>query len=395
MSPAELERSYRLLDLEPSASREEIRGAYRVLVNVWHPDRFRHDAGLAAKAQEKLRTINLAYAAIRDAPLGPARPVARTFRARPRPAVAVEPAPVDAQGAAEWTAVGRRLTANPGRLRADGEGLAWSDIANLNDFLEGIKAFREALKRDPGCVEAWYGLGLAHLALPEYDHAIRAFEKTVSLNRDHAPAWIGLGSACAERGWHDRAAGAFQEVVRVRPRDASAWYALGSARGQLKEIEPAVAAFRRAVEIHPDFAEAWLALGRALAFPGPDGRVEPEEALAAFRHAARLRPELAEAWHLLGTTLSGLGRHREAVTALQHAVRLQPDSAESWYSLGVAWRYAPNVRASREVREAYARLKRLDPAEATRLRELLPYSMRLSLLAFLPRVDGDAASARG
>jgi hypothetical protein len=32
---------------------------------------------------------------------------------------------------------------------------------------------------------------------------------------------------------------------------------------------------------------------------------------------------------------------------------------------------------------------------ASRLRELLPYSMRLSLLAFPPRVDSDAAPLRG
>ena len=37
---------------------------------------------------------------------------------------------------------------------------------------------------------------------------------------------------------------------------------------------------------------------------------------------------------------------------------------------------------------------RLAPEEASRLRELLPYTMRLSLLAFLPRFDRGSAELR-
>ncbi len=394
MPDQEVERSYRLLEVTPGASREEIRSTYLALVNVWHPDRFQHDATLQAKAVAKLQAINVAFAAIRDAPLA-----SRAAGAAPQPAgrsTAVAPSKPNAgaRSAAEWAALGWRLTADHGRLRADGERLAWADITDLGRFLEGVRAFREALKLDPRLPDAWYGLGLAQLAQGEYALAVEALEKVVRFSRDHARAWLTLGSAAAERGWYEKAANAFDEVVRLRPRDAAAWYALGSARTQTGETERSQRAFRRAVEIDPDLAEGWHALGVSLAFPGPDGQVEPEEALAAFRQAVRLRPDLAEGWHGVGATLSGLGRHDEAIEPLQQAVRLRPDSAEFWYSLGVAARYATTTKATRAVREAYARLKRLEPAAASRLRELLPYSMRLSLLAFLPRVEGPAASVR-
>lgn len=51
---------YRILDLEPGASFEEIKRSYHELVRVWHPDRFR-DPKLRTKAEEKLKRINLAY----------------------------------------------------------------------------------------------------------------------------------------------------------------------------------------------------------------------------------------------------------------------------------------------------------------------------------------------
>ncbi len=52
---------YRILDLEPGASLEDVKCSYRELVKVWHPDRFRGDPKLQAKAEEKLKRINLAY----------------------------------------------------------------------------------------------------------------------------------------------------------------------------------------------------------------------------------------------------------------------------------------------------------------------------------------------
>jgi TPR repeat protein len=52
---------YRILDLEAGASLEEVKRSYRELVKVWHPDRFRGDPKLQAKAEEKLKRINLAY----------------------------------------------------------------------------------------------------------------------------------------------------------------------------------------------------------------------------------------------------------------------------------------------------------------------------------------------
>ena len=49
------------LGLEPGASREEVKKAYRDLSKVWHPDRFAEDPTLQQKAGEQLKAINDAY----------------------------------------------------------------------------------------------------------------------------------------------------------------------------------------------------------------------------------------------------------------------------------------------------------------------------------------------
>ena len=58
---SEINRCYRALELEPGASLEQVKQAWRELVKVWHPDRFPNDAKLQRKAQERLKEINGAY----------------------------------------------------------------------------------------------------------------------------------------------------------------------------------------------------------------------------------------------------------------------------------------------------------------------------------------------
>jgi curved DNA-binding protein CbpA len=50
-----------VLGIDPSASPEHFKQAYRDLVKVWHPDRFSHDRRLQRKAEEKIKEINDAY----------------------------------------------------------------------------------------------------------------------------------------------------------------------------------------------------------------------------------------------------------------------------------------------------------------------------------------------
>lgn len=57
-----------IFGLDSSASSKEIDNTYRILVKVWHPDRFQSDPKLKREADEKLKSINAAYAFLRSAP---------------------------------------------------------------------------------------------------------------------------------------------------------------------------------------------------------------------------------------------------------------------------------------------------------------------------------------
>ena len=56
-----METHYAVLEIEESATPEEIKNAHRLLLQVWHPDRFHQQPKLLAKAEEKTGKINKAF----------------------------------------------------------------------------------------------------------------------------------------------------------------------------------------------------------------------------------------------------------------------------------------------------------------------------------------------
>ena len=61
-----MQQHYEILGISDTCSDEELKEAYRDLVKVWHPDRFSGDPGLTLKAEERLKLVNAAYAAVRQ-----------------------------------------------------------------------------------------------------------------------------------------------------------------------------------------------------------------------------------------------------------------------------------------------------------------------------------------
>lgn len=84
----EAERYYRVLELEPGASPEEVHQGYLDLTWVWHPDRFVGHPRLQQKAQCKLQQLNEAHARLRSC-----RPIhqKRDLRTQPKSPVYAPP----------------------------------------------------------------------------------------------------------------------------------------------------------------------------------------------------------------------------------------------------------------------------------------------------------------
>ena len=62
----DIQRCFKILELDRDASPDEAKQAYKDIVNVWHPDRFSNNPRLKQKAEEKLKEVNIAYEMVKS-----------------------------------------------------------------------------------------------------------------------------------------------------------------------------------------------------------------------------------------------------------------------------------------------------------------------------------------
>lgn len=137
------ERHYRTLEVDDSATLSEIRRAYRLLVKAWHPDRFVDDEVMRAKAEERLREINIAFEALKREASEP--PPAPKKADPPPPSYPITPEPPPSS--ASWhqappaqhdyprpmqTQFGYRYTDGQGRIAIPGP------FSTAEEFSEGL-----------------------------------------------------------------------------------------------------------------------------------------------------------------------------------------------------------------------------------------------------------------
>ena len=116
---------YAILEVLPNATQEEIKEQYFLLIQAWHPDKFR-SAKQKAKAEEKSKEVNVAYTVLKDVAkraeydrqlsgqssqyVRPQRPRPAEEHRRPKPAEEKRGRPAYDWGQAERTEAERRRT---------------------------------------------------------------------------------------------------------------------------------------------------------------------------------------------------------------------------------------------------------------------------------------------
>lgn len=64
--PMSVQRYFKTLGLDQKVTAREAKDAYINLVRIWHPDQFSYDPVFKARAEEKLKEINVAYSEVRS-----------------------------------------------------------------------------------------------------------------------------------------------------------------------------------------------------------------------------------------------------------------------------------------------------------------------------------------
>jgi TPR repeat protein len=242
-------KAFQTLELGETASLEEVKQAYRLLVKVWHPDRFTGNAKLQRAAEAKMTEINLAYEllqCIKDADALYQRACDLVF----------------------------------------GRGVA-------KDSTQAVNYFRQAA--EIGHAEAEVFLGLLYQngdgVTEDGAEAVKWFREAAMHGSSTGQRSLG---ECCEKGFG----------VHQNASEAVRWYRMAAERGDRHGQEHLARCYEKGIGVQPDKAEAanWLAKAtQLLRKEAEKGNREAQAELAdRYRDGAGVARDNVEAanWYL-------------------------------------------------------------------------------------------------
>jgi tetratricopeptide (TPR) repeat protein len=253
------------------------------------------------------------------------------------------------------------------------------------------RAFREAVAREPGSVEAHLALGdflvmrrdpagaerafraaaeiapigsparvkLAdfHLLLRKPDEARAILTEITERSPDFLPAWRRLAEmAFAERKWSESVK-ALDTVLRKSPEDLDARFLRGRVHLALRETSEAILEFQRVLRTEPRLAPARFQLGVAHIQAG-----NLQQAKTELREAVTISPGFTEAVLLLAELSVQTGAPQAAIEEIEKLLARQPRPGPAVYmALGAAYLAGREPVKATEAYRKFAELVKGDP----------------------------------
>ena len=187
----------------------------------------------------------------------------------------------------------RNIEAHDAYLR----GLALWQQRGGDNIWEAVKQFQLSAQADPQFAEAYAGLALAYVILPDYSARI-TYDDALALTRDNAERALSLDPSLPE-----------------------SYVALGYLADGDRRRETAHALFRRAIALRPSYATAYQWLGNSL---WAGGQLEQGEAM--LQRATALDPRSAVIANNHGMVLIAMSRFDDAKSLCAPFLKSDPDN---------------------------------------------------------------------
>ncbi|MCJ7615369.1 MAG: tetratricopeptide repeat protein [Desulfobacterales bacterium] len=362
----DIQRYFEILELDSKASPDEVKQAYRDLVNVWHPDRFPGNPRLKQKAEEKLKEINEAYER------------ALSF-------LSSEGESLPSEGESEKTT--SQFYSNQetsGETSAASQIRPWVrclarsiDYLLFGFFLISINVNRTLSKFDipiiifPALlIFIWIFVEAGFLSIFGTTPGKWLLRTRVVNIFQHKPDFLSalrrsLSVWCNGMGVGIPFITPITMVIsyyKLRRERHAVWDLDGGffvkhskisismallavlffiifsflntykMQRQIKIVVQDMAGYKRAIQARSDYAETSYKKGAVYAELG-----RYEEAIESYKQAISGKPDYTEASYKLGAVYAELGRYEEAIESYKQVIRSKPDYAEVQYSLGFSY----------------------------------------------------------
>ena len=200
-------------------------------------------------------------------------------------------------------------------------------------YAEALTYFQRTVRLLPKVAEAWYNIGLCHLALGRPDSSLEFFKLSRKHgNRQEVDYMFGVGYSSLDE--YATALPYYQRLYDDKRKDPSFLFNYAAALERTGAFDKAVEAFRQLLRRDPANASAQNYLGYMFAEHGQN----LDEAKVLIEMALAAEPDNAYYIDSMGWVYFQLGRIEEARASLERAVELMPGDATLRDHLGDIYR---------------------------------------------------------
>jgi tetratricopeptide (TPR) repeat protein len=177
------------------------------------------------------------------------------------------------------------------------------------------KAYQQALRIDPKCVEAHRGLAQVYAADNEVENAISTYQGAVRVAPKDAGLWFDLGIMHSRRQEWKLAIDALTNAAELNPDNRQYANVLGFCLARAGQYEQSLTYFTQVV----GEAKAHFNVGRMMLHVG-----QVEQGKQQIELALRKEPKFAEARDLLAKLEQGKVPAKQAVVPVQYEEPIEP-----------------------------------------------------------------------
>ena len=224
--------------------------------------------------------------------------------------------------AVEWFAQAIRKDSNVAEYFFDLAAV----LAGMGRLDDAIKSYDLGLVRQPESSGEWYRLGELLMRRERRDEARLSFDQALKADPGHVEAANSCALLAFHAGDYETAIARFDQSFAIKP-DPGALHLKGLCQLRLRRYEAALINIGQALAQVPDHLEVINNYGVVLHKLGRNA-----EALVHFDRALRLKADFVEALNHRGSALGELHRFDEALASFDRAIALKPDFAEAHWN---------------------------------------------------------------